>query len=299
MWGIRIEVKMKGTRQSKKDTNEVGIGDQNSVIYWLRKIHDKMEVIERHQSTNNELLKEQQRNLQEIAGEVSRIKDQMNKEPDHHKEVALNKGEVLTRTPLSEGNRETQKQLQIRKLAYYNLLRSGGIATIFKSFLELEPPFIPHKFREGQIPGETETHRDRMRKLEIMKVTMEIEGLEEECSKHQSKMDESERQVENIIGQYDDPEYRQEMKGQWIKDVKREEEKSEIIWRKKQTFFKELPNKPEVRRNHFVNHHQRNFHGNNNKHPYHSKSEYNTQHQNPWTNRSRNFHPRWPTRRFQ
>ena len=99
--------------------------------------------------------------------------------------------------------------MQTRKHAYYNQLRSGGIASIYKSFLEQQPPFIPNKFREGKIPGEPEARRDKMNKIEVMKVTMEIECLEEEFSKHQSTIEETEREVEEIIGKYDDIENKQ------------------------------------------------------------------------------------------
>ena len=73
-----------------------------------------------------------------------------------------------------------------------------------------------------------------------MKVTIEIEGLEEEFSKHQSTIEETEREVEEIIGKYDDPEYRQELKEHWITNAKMEEDISEKIWKKKEIFFREL-----------------------------------------------------------
>ena len=80
----------------------------------------------------------------------------------------------------------------------------------------------------------------------VQKVRMEIEGLEEECSKHQSTIEETKREVEEIIGKYDDPEYRQELKEHWITKVKMEEDISEKILKKKEIFFRELPNKEEV-----------------------------------------------------
>ena len=42
---------------SKKEENEDEIDYQNSMIYWLRKIYEKMEIIEAGQQTNNEILK--------------------------------------------------------------------------------------------------------------------------------------------------------------------------------------------------------------------------------------------------
>ena len=47
---------------------------KNSIVYWLRKIHEKMENIEKCQLENSQMMKEQQRSIQEIAGEVSNIK---------------------------------------------------------------------------------------------------------------------------------------------------------------------------------------------------------------------------------
>ena len=200
----------------------------------------------------NQMMKEQQGSIQDIAGEVSNIKAQMNKGPVTDKGYIAGEQSQPSATAGKrwfDNGRDVQQHLQTRKLAYYNQLKSGGIASIYKSFLEQQPSFSPSKFREGKIPGKTEARRDSRNKIEVMKVTMEIEGLEEECSKHQSKIEETEREVEEIIGKYDDPEYRQELKEHWITKVKMEEDISGKIWKKKEKNFRELLNKEEVQEN--------------------------------------------------
>ena len=129
-----------------------------------------------------------------------------------------------------------------RKFAYYNQIRSNGIATIYKTFLKQETPFIPRKFREGRMPGESEEHRRRMEKMERFRMSLEIERLEDECSKQQKILDDSEKKIEEIIGQCDDPEQRQIYKELWLLTIKEEEGKSGKIWDKHRQFFENLPN---------------------------------------------------------
>ena len=82
----------------------------------------------------------------------------------------------------------------------YNQFCYGGIAPTYQSSLKKDPTFIPKKFRERQIPGETEEQR----KLESFKLPLEIEKLDEESSKHQATIHESEKQIDEWIGKYDD-----------------------------------------------------------------------------------------------
>ena len=70
---------------------------------------------------------------------------------------------------------------------------------------------------------------------------LEIERLEEDCSKQPEFLDEAERKIVEIISMRDDPEERQSYKEQWITMIKQEEEKSNKIWKTKQTFFENLP----------------------------------------------------------
>ena len=126
---------MTGTRQSKKDVSEIVSSDQNSIVYWLRKIHEKMENIEKCQFENSQMMKEQQRGIQEIAGEVLNIKAQMNQGPVTDKGYITGEQRQPSATAGKswfDKGRDVQQHFQTRKLAYYNQLRSGGIASIYK-----------------------------------------------------------------------------------------------------------------------------------------------------------------------
>ena len=57
-------------------------------------------------------------------------------------------------------------------------------------------------FREGRIPGESIEQRKLMQKMEQFRVDLEIERLEEDCSKQQEILDEAERKIDEIIGTY-------------------------------------------------------------------------------------------------
>ena len=187
-------------------------------------------------------MKKQQHDLEEISTEALQIKEEKTKVNGTYNCVVTNKGTPAASTPLLMHNNEAQRLLQYLKFAFYNQMRSGGIAEIYKFFLNQEPVYIPKKFREGIVPGDSEARRGRMKKLEIMRVTLEIEGMEEECSKHQKIIDETEKQIDDLIGQNDDPTIRQELKQQWFAEIKREEGKSRTIWEKKRIFFENLPN---------------------------------------------------------
>ena len=240
-----------------KENKEVE--EDNQIVLWLKKIHDRMEKLDRNQEEQTEILKRQQISLTEIMNDVAAVKQQMANLGDKGCAISPNKetnhfSSTSPQLSLSELSIDAPKICHSRKLAYYNQIRSEGIAKIYKSFIEQDPPFIPRKFREGQIPGQSHEQRVRKEKLENFKMTLEIERLEEECSKQQEILDEAERKIEQIIGQHDDPSERQKFKEMWINIIKREEEKSNTIWIKRRQFFENLPNNP--------GHHQRELIGN-------------------------------------
>ena len=77
--------------------------------------------------------------------------------------------------------------------------------------------------------------------MEAFKLTLEIERLEEECSKHQTTMDDCEKTIKTLVGKNEEPEERQRIMEQWLKLVTSEERKSNAIWNKKREFFENLP----------------------------------------------------------
>ena len=111
------------------------------------------------------MMKEQQRSLQEIVGEVSDIKAQMNKGPVTDKVYIAGEQTQPSTTAGKrwfDKGRDVDQHLQTSKLAYYNQLRSGGIASII---------FINH-FSNSNLPlSQTNLEREKFQgKLKLNKI---------------------------------------------------------------------------------------------------------------------------------
>mgnify|MGYP000563151265 CR=1 FL=1 len=226
-----------------KEDKEKG-NEPDSAVFWLKKIFEKMENIETCLAENSNLIKQNSQKLENIHEEVKGIKEQCNKGSgsSNNKKTSDLRQQTKEAISLSPVIRNA---LISRKLAYYKMIRCEGIANIYKGFLQLNPPYIPNKFREASIDNESEKHRERMRKLEIQKINFEIEHLEELGERHKQTMENSELEVKQHIGEQDDPIQRQSLKEEWYASSKKEEEKSEAIWDKKKEFFESLPTRME------------------------------------------------------
>ena len=214
-------------KRNNKDTIDNQESEQ-SAVDWLRKIYEKMEEIQTEQSKFNKYV---ENNFNTLFSEIEKIKSKQCNTLicDINKES-------------SEVKLDIEGYVHERKHAYYKQIQSKGISTIYKSFIERDIPFIPKKFREGHIPGESAAQTERIRKLEKTKVSLECERLDEEAEKNEQKIKKIEQEVAEKIQSYKSPEYRQELKKKWISTTSREETKSEEIWETKKTFFEKLPN---------------------------------------------------------
>ena len=124
---------------------------------------------------------------------------------------------------------DIEKKIKERKHAYYKPIRSHGISLIYKEFLNRNTPFIPKKFREGHITGKSERQKERVKELEITKVSFECERLEEGTKKNEHKLKTAEQEVARLIQEYEYPEKRQELTELWIKETTKEEKVSKEI----------------------------------------------------------------------
>ena len=88
------------------------------------------------------------------------------------------------------------------------------------------------------------------KKLEIQRLTYEIEHLEELKEKHHKGLEETDLEIKELAKE-DDPIMRQSIKEKWYARIQEEEEKSNTIWEKKKRFFENLLSQQEmqVRRN--------------------------------------------------
>ena len=204
--------------------------EEETSVYWLRKIFEKLEAIEQQQ---NSCFKKMEETMDNLASEIktkacySNVQQIGTDIKDYHNGNRLSKANPII---------NIEELIKKRKHAYYNQIRSNGISAIYKEFLKLNPPFIPKKFREGHMPGESEAQKKRINTLETTRVTLECERLDEEAAKNESIVKSVENDVGEKIGKLDCPEKRQGFKEKWIKASQAEEKISDNIWQKKKVF---------------------------------------------------------------
>lgn len=138
-------------------------------------------------------------------------------------------------------SREWARLLNTRKIAYYNKIRSEGIASVYASFLQKDPVFIPQKFREKEFPGQSEDQTSLKLDLCKRKMDIEIQRLQEQSVKQDSILTETQRSIEILIKKNQDVKIQQTLKEHWLQATKREEEKSQSIWEKRKEWFEKLP----------------------------------------------------------
>ena len=99
-------------------------------------------------------------------------------------------------------------------------------------------------------PNDSEKQRERLKELEVQKVTFEIERLNEQVEKHSEALESADLDIKEHISEQDEPTMRQFVKEQWYSLIKTEQERSDEIWANKKSFFQYLPNQP-IRDRHY------------------------------------------------
>ena len=108
---------------------------------------------------------------------------------------------------------------------------------IYEGNLKSDPPKIPKKFQVKGYVGISETQIKRNKKLELTKLELEIERLNEKTVKQDSILTNAECNTKKLIQQHEDPIERQKLIEKWKSDVTKEEKKSNDLWEKKKLFF--------------------------------------------------------------
>ena len=135
-----------------------------------------------------------------------------------------------------------KRQLNERKIAFYNKVRAEGIIRIYSTFMTGEDIYIPKKFREKDVSGESEEHKQRKKELSLMKMNIEVERLKEQVTKYEKILLSTAQKIEQIINKNEDKAVQEKLLDIWLKEISREEEKSNAIWQKKKEWFENLPN---------------------------------------------------------
>ena len=230
-----------GGKETNKDLLE-------AQIEWLRKLSSQMDTLLSVQKdikailTTTETKQMPPEYCKSLESNIREIRNEVKSYTEHY--VAEKNKSTLTQASFQFKKtiaKEWSKYLNTRKIAYYNKKRAEGIASIYSSFLEKDPPFIPRKFREKSHPGQSEDQTSLKLDLSKRKVSIEIKRLQEQAVKQDSILTETERAVESLIKKTDDVNIQQTLKEHWIKSVKQEEEKSLVIWEKRKEWFEKLP----------------------------------------------------------
>ena len=130
-----------------------------------------------------------------------------------------------------------------RKLTYFDMISYKHLADIYDEFLCKEVPFIPMKFRDKDIPGESQEQKDRKKQLSIEKMKLEIDRLKEQAAKKASILDKCESDIKFVIQQSPDPTVRQKLIEIWMEEIEREQNISKQRWANKESWYRSLPEK--------------------------------------------------------
>lgn len=228
--------------------------EEKEALYWLKRICLAVEQIQSNQET---IIENQIEHKRELMATLSSLESKGSSITSSSS--ITNHINTVPVEQLSDPNSEEwQKQLNIRKHAFYHHIRSAGISAIYDNILKQTDPVIPLKFREKPIPGQSENHTKRQKKLEIAKVKTEIERLDEQTEKQLHIMDEAETQIKTLINRHESPEVRQNLIQNWLSDIKKEEDLSNSIWEKKKTFFQNENNPDKTKSNTHISNGPRN-----------------------------------------
>ena len=198
--------------------------DNKDVSYWLERICVAVEKIQSNQET---LVTQQREILSKLSPSTNNTSTPTPTEVQSHAEKKISASDSTI----------WNQQLTIRKHAYYNMIRSNGISDIYKEGLNQPDPTIPAKFREKRFPGQSEAHKARQKKLEVVKVQVEIDRLQEQAEKQEAIIGDTESRIGDLISNYEDHDFRDELIKCWVVDINREQDLSKSIWEKRKPFF--------------------------------------------------------------
>ena len=131
--------------------------------------------------------------------------------------------------------------LNKRKIAFYNAIKSKGMADTYEGFYEREEKYIPKKFREHITTQDTEPQKRIKHDLSIAKFRAQIDILHDKKEHYTTMYLEIDEELQSEIMNLCPQETHDFLEDLWIKETKYEEEKSKKIWDKKEQWIRTLP----------------------------------------------------------
>ena len=126
--------------------------------------------------------------------------------------------------------KQINKNLNCRKMKFYQTHRAETLSKYYRSLIERDIPFVPHKFRTN-INGDARDGEKQIRKeVSINNVENECRILEQNIKDWKEEMEELEIQTRNIIKTITINERSEQLQVKWNADKQAEEIKSIDIW---------------------------------------------------------------------
>ena len=127
--------------------------------------------------------------------------------------------------------------LNKRRQAYWNAIKNENLADTYEKWIKKEEVIFPRKFRIKSIDSETSEETQIRLNLASQRYEAEITLLRLRVSKFKKQFEECDKTIAEEIQQLGSGLIEEKLQELWIKDVSREEEKSQTILESKKLWL--------------------------------------------------------------
>ena len=182
---------------------------------------------------------------EELLGGVQQLNQNLTKTPEllqTNLQTINNISEIQLREEAFKARKRIiqtwQRNLNTRKIAYWNSYKTGKEAEQYQQCISKENPLILRKFRPNELPNEQEEEKTVRKNRALQNVKSEIEVLTLKTSRFENKYIKMDENMEKIIRERIDPHLQEELLIIWKKECLKEESKSKNMWLKNDMFKK-------------------------------------------------------------
>lgn len=134
-----------------------------------------------------------------------------------------------------------------RKDALYKYLRCDKLILLYNDCLEIEPMYIPRKFRNDRVHVMNEKEKNIYKKLALEKMKTEMEILTNRREHFRNNLDETDKGLKHFVGNQNIPEVlKKQVLLEWEKDCQKDVTRLEEVWENKIKGMKESFEKDKV-----------------------------------------------------
>ena len=131
------------------------------------------------------------------------------------------------------------KSLNQRKQAYWNMYKCDKTCMMYKIWREKETPILPRKFLMKEINGESAEETNIRKSLSLQKFDAEISLLLSRKRRYEERFNSIDEAMRTEIEERTSDTTHTKVLELWHNDIKKEEEKSRILWQRQQAWLEE------------------------------------------------------------